>query len=208
MKQLVFFVFTLFIGNQLLAQGASFGIKGGTNYSIINIDKAIEDLKYTSGTGDFGFQAGAFFRVTAPFVYFQPEIMFTSSGGTINRDSISTSSVLALKYNRLDVPLSAGFKIAKVVRIGGALVGSILLSDDIRNDVAGAGEEIKAKLSTATVGYQAGIGLDISIVTIDLLYEGNLSAFGTSIEGYDTDYRNQQFKLNVGIKLWRKLSEK
>ena len=79
-------------------------------------------------------------------------------------------------------------------------VASVLLKDksDLFDEIG-----YKQKYNNITLGYQAGIGLEISKLTFDLKYEGNLSRLGTGIkignETYSFDNRMKQWILSVGL---------
>jgi hypothetical protein len=55
----------------------------------------------------------------------------------------------------------------------------------------------------ATIGYQAGIGLDVGKMALDVRYEGNLSKFGTGIDTGNTttsfDTRLNQIIVSIGF---------
>ena len=72
------------------------------------------------------------------------------------------------------------------------------LSDNIK--------DLDHNYKSTTVGYQAGIGADVSVLMLDLKYEGNLSKLGDSVTfpgagTFNTDMRSSQIIFSVGIKL-------
>jgi hypothetical protein len=66
----------------------------------------------------------------------------------------------------------------------------------------GLEEDIKSGYKDATIGYQAGVGLDLWNLVIDAKYEGNLSTFGDELFGFPTDQNNNQWIVSVGFKLF------
>lgn len=190
------------------AQGFFIGIKGGLSYSSIDIDETIGDVKYYTGNPRAGVHGGLMVRIASRSLFIQPEMLFTSSGGYVNVDSISATEVIMLKYNKLDVPVMVGLNLGKVFRMQGGLVGSILLKADAKSDIEGTVEDVKQHYADGTIGWHAGIGFDIRRITVDLMWEDNLSPFGLKIEGVNTDLRNSQLKLTVGIMIVDKLKRK
>ena len=185
-------------------QKLAIGPKIGGSISIVNIDDVIGDIRYSTGLPGFGWHAGMFVRTQAPWIYFEPSLMFTNSSGTINVDSVTLSEIVAMKYNKIDIPVVLGFRMKQVFRIEGGIVGSILLSADARNDVSGTYTTVKTDYKTATVGWHVGFGFDIKWFSINLAYEDNLSAFGEKIDQYSTDIRNSQVKITLGFMIIRK----
>jgi hypothetical protein len=80
-----------------------------------------------------------------------------------------------------------------------------MLSDDVEVEGSTFSEQVEEKFNTATVGYQAGIGLDAGRLIVDLKYEGNLSEWDDEVsffgESFSTDLRNTQIILSLGYKL-------
>ena len=151
------------------------------------------------GDAEFGYQFGLFMRVKVPVVgiYVQPEVLFSSNSSTIT----SGTSNVDLSFNRIDVPVMIGAKIGPM-RINAGPSFSFLSSAE--SDVV---VDIKDNYSNSTVGFQAGIGVDLLKFVIDLKYEGSFSEkFGDSITAggntFATDERPSQIVFAVGFKLF------
>jgi hypothetical protein len=149
-----------------------------------------------------GWHAGVFARVGLSSLYIQPEILISQSGGGINIDSAGTVTKGTLTFSNLDVPIMIGYKFAKILRVNAGPVFSYMLSNKASDNVRNWDQKYK----TGTIGYQAGIGLDISKILIDLKYQGNLSKLGDSVtipgtsQSFNTDMKNSQIILSVGLK--------
>jgi hypothetical protein len=64
------------------------------------------------------------------------------------------------------------------------------------------GEKIlREHYSSITTGWQAGLGVDIWKVGIDLKYEGSLSKFGKEIAGISTDHGYAQWIFGVSFNI-------
>src|SRR5690606_16568211 len=132
-------------------------------------------------------------------IYLQPEVLYTNTGGEFKEDQGSTSVTYEATFNRMDVPIMFGFKLANFFRIQAGPVASFLLDKDVSNNV-NSGKMPDYKKST--LAYQAGIGLDVGNMILDLKYEGPFSKNSKSIAGFDTDQRQNQLILSLGIRLF------
>lgn len=188
------------------AQLFTLGPKIGISSSKINVADDIDGI--VSGDAAVGFHAGLFARVSVLGFYVQPEALFTSTTGNIVLEESVTQnarSVQELTYNKIDVPVMVGVKIGPVLRVFAGPTFSYILSQDIREEGTSVIADIEQNFNEANVGFQAGLGLDISKLVIDLKYENNLSVLGESVtfrnQTFPTDMRNRLFQLSVGWKL-------
>jgi hypothetical protein len=213
MKRSVFIVaaLTLFSFSSY-AQLFTLGPKIGISSSKVTVADDVDAI--AAGDAEVGFHAGLFTRVSILGFYVQPEVLFTSTSGNIVIDDEDVTSnyeaVQNLTYNKLDVPVMVGIKIGKIIRVNAGPSFSFILSGDFRDDAAGAIDQVKQDYESANVGYQVGIGLDISKLVIDLKYENNLSALGETVtfplpgdqsRTFPADMRNRLIQLTVGWKL-------
>ena len=114
-------------------------------------------------------------------VFVEPALLFNSN--TVNYDikTYSESGVFNTirkeKYNNMDIPVIAGIKLG-VLRFQGGVVGHLFINS-ISDVVDVKGYEQRFKKTT--YGWQAGTGLDIWKLRMDLMFEGNLNKFGDHI---------------------------
>lgn len=200
-RKLLFTIVALFIYSASYSQFFSIGPRVGVSSSKLEIKENVQDVK--EGDASFGFHAGLFTRFSFTSLYIQPEVLFTSNGGEIEFDDAVGSQIVEYNYNKLDIPVMFGFKFAKFFRLQAGPVASLLLKADAKE--GGVTEDVKNNYRNATVGYQAGLGLDIGSLILDLKYEGNLSKFSDDItvggNTFETDIRNNQWLLTLGYKL-------
>ncbi|MCC5930521.1 MAG: PorT family protein [Cyclobacteriaceae bacterium] len=179
-----------------------FGPRVGLSSSTLDI-KNIDDATFETEGAQLGFHAGVFARISIPLVgiYIQPELLYTSTSGKVNVTEPSTlvSQIRNYDFNRIDLPVMIGFKAGKIFRINAGPSFSYLLSAEEN------GANILENYRSATVGYQAGLGLDLGPILIDAKYEGNLSKFGDQVklgnQAFSTDQRLNQFILSLGFRL-------
>lgn len=174
------------------------GPRVGLSSSSISFDPfTVGGATVSSGDATAGFHAGIFSRITLGFLYLQPEALFTQSGGEITLDDGVLEEIREVKFNKLDFPVMLGMHFLKVFRVQAGPTLSLLL--DAKAE--GLEEEIKSGYNDATIGYQAGIGLDLWKLVLDVKYEGNLSTFGDELFGFPTDQKNNQWIVSVGFKM-------
>jgi hypothetical protein len=170
---------------------AMLGIKGGINFSKINTDNISE-------SSVAGYQAGLFARVGNAW-YLQPEVYLGSRGGKFdgNSNGNTASANGKVTFTTLNVPLLVGRKLLSVgsinVRAMAGPIYSYNLSENnnVRSAIADFGE-----YKNSTLGFQAGGGVDVGNLTLDLRYEGGLTKIN---ENYGQ--RANLWALSLGFKI-------
>lgn len=162
-----------------------------------------DDYQLTIADGSkLGYHIGLFTRVSFLGIYVQPELLYTAL--RCETDVYDLGSQLNLEpaqqqVGRIDVPAIIGGKI-EFMRVGfGPVASVVVLNRSELEDLTG----YKEKLKTVTVGFQTGVGFDVSNFSIDIRYEGNLSKLGDSIDlgvqKVNFDKRARQFILSLGL---------
>ena len=210
MKKTILIIAAITLVTTAHAQFFSIGLKGGISSSKAQVDEAFSidnsTVKYKTGNAKLGWHVGLYTRIKISKLYIQPEVLFSSTGGEIEvtQDGISTPEIAEIDLNKLDVPVMVGFFLTKSVRIFVGPTFSYLISDNIKGTELIS--DIRQNYNNATIGYQAGLGFDISRLSLDLKYEGNLSKLGDSVtipginQTFSTDLRNSQFIASVGFR--------
>ena len=200
-------VASLFIFTMADAQMFKWGIKGGIGFSSIKMDEitGISDgsdvYDLITGDGVMGYHIGLQTRIKVAMIYIEPEIYFNAGGGTVKQvvDGGATE-VLNIKFNRIDIPVLVGAKLGPI-RLNAGPVGSFVLGET--NDLTELEPDFEMFTSAMTWGFQAGLGFDISKLSIDARYEGSLSALGESfsVGGMDfpLDARPSQWIISLGF---------
>jgi hypothetical protein len=212
MKRLITILLVVVALNHANAQFFQLGLKAGLSSSHLKVDEVFspgdseESIYYKSGEAVLGWHLGLYSRIKISRIYVQPELLYSSSGGNIkiSNDGIDFPAINKIKLNKLDIPIMVGFYVSKSFRVYAGPSFSYLISEE---SVWKTTKNVfKQDFHKGSIGYQAGIGLDISTVSVDLKYEGNLSALGktVSIPGTDmqfnTDLRNSQVILSMGFR--------
>ena len=183
----------------VFAQLPSFtgGIKGGVNYSEL---KGEEDL--TDASSILGYQFGVWTRLGGAGLYLQPELYLGSKGGEnpiVINGGTETEVNGKVKFTTLDVPVLLGTKFGPNklnFRLMAGPVISFIVDESTTTDEAY--DSIKDYKNQA-LGLQAGAGVDLGNLTVDLRYEAGLSNISQS-DKYDQ--KQNLFHLSLGLKLF------
>lgn len=207
MKKLILvLVASLLIFTLADAQMFKWGIKGGIGFSSIKMDDVtgIQDgsdvYDLVTGDGVMGYHVGVQTRIKIAMLLIQPEIYFNAGGGTVEQIMDGGAmEAFNVKFNRIDIPVLVGVKLGPA-RINVGPVGSFVLSES--NDLQELEPDFEFFTSAMTWGFQAGLGLDISKLSIDARYEGSLSALGESFTVGGTEFpldaRPSQWIISLG----------
>lgn len=204
MKKFVVIILAIVLAAPLYSQ-VKFGLKAGasTDFTFTNLDLSQADVDVVlqnAKNAEWGFQGGAFLRISMAGFYLQPEFLLATATNSLMYEGVvdgqPVDELLDQKFTKLNIPVLLGFKLGPV-RINAGPAASILLSEP--SDMADI-----ATYKTATFGYQAGVGLDIfKKLTLDVRYEGNLNQFGEGItiggETFEFDDRTGALLVQVGL---------
>lgn len=195
MKKIAFItIAVLFLSVTANGQLLQFGVKGGINFSTLQMeDITIKDTDgndlYDLVTGESvtGYQAGVMARVNVAMFFVQPELYFNTTGGLVQQVvQGGENKQLNVKFNRVDIPLLVGLKLGPA-RINAGPVGSAMISSV--NELKGISQDLESLTGGLTWGFQAGVGADLfKKLAIDLRYEGALSQYGDSFTVNGSDY--------------------
>jgi hypothetical protein len=170
----------------------SLGIKGGLNFSEINTDNLHQSTLA-------GYQAGLFARVGNSW-YLQPELYVASTGGKFNTDVTGTNYDSRVRFTTLNVPLllghSFGTSSTNFRIMAGPVYSYNLSKNESFSQNFNAAYNDFGHYNNSTLGYQAGVGVDLGGITADLRYEGGLTKLND-----DYGQRANIWSLSVGFKI-------
>ncbi len=193
------YFFTLLVAALSLSAKAQFslGVKGGVNFSHLSVsDGRINSTELP------GFQLGLWSRIGKGF-YVQPEVYLGSSGSNFNFQYNQSNQTVTesgkVRFTTLNVPVllgqSFGFSNLNLRIMAGPMYSYILdnnenLSQNVQNAYRDFGN-----YKNSTLGYQAGVGVDILKFSVDLRYEGGLTEINSAY-----GQRQNVFHLSLGYK--------
>lgn len=200
MKKLILTLITFFIISIGFSQikGFTFGPKIGVNFSKIstNYDSLKNNMKP-------GFEIGAFVRIGNK-LYVQPEVLFKTKGGKFEVEGVNDVDY-KVKLQTVDVPIMVGVHLIdlKVMNIRLMLgpVASFVLNKDIDT---GSSTKImnESDFKDMNWGFQAGIGVDALILTLDVRYELGLNnIYDNKIGNKTVDFKNNLWSVTLGFKI-------
>jgi len=209
MKKLITIILVALISLPAFSQ-LKFGIKAGVSTSSLSMG-TVKTL--TSGTtsytvdalttAKYGFNGGVFMRLTIFGLYIQPELLLDTRTNeyTVKNVQTSVSSVVKQNFNKLDIPVMVGIKFGPL-RLNAGPSASLLINTP--KDLIDS-PDFKGMYNKMTVGYQAGIGVDLlKTLTFDIRYEGSLKKYQNQIKNLagtsvNLDDRANAFIFSVGL---------
>lgn len=171
------------------------GIRGGV-YStrIKDLNEGNYEIIF-NGIPKMGFHAGIVAQAEFGNMFLQPELLYCD----IRNDIEMGKELTELEMKKIDLPVMLGYKWGAFKVMAGP-VASVIIDDTGELE---AFTNIDLFLNRATIGYQAGFGFDISRLSLDFKYEGNLSKWfdGVKISGnvMEFDARASQLLFSIGL---------
>ena len=170
MKKTLLVVVVALIGTTAFSQsGSGFGIKAGLSYNkngdlIGTVGDAGQNI-VEGADGKTGFHVGVFGKLAFPKVYIRPELVYTKTKSSYNVNGDSND----YDVSKLDLPVLVGIKVVGPLHVfaGPAFQYTLdndlgdLVVDDVENDF--------------TVGLNAGVGVNLGRLGLDVRYERGFS---------------------------------
>jgi hypothetical protein len=164
-----------------------FGIRAGLNTTSVNPEALlilnnndVEELRLDLERARYGFHLGVFLQVQADFLFIQPEIWFRSNSIDYSLQDLqmtNVNSIVTERYQYLDIPLQFGLKMGPL-RLGCGPVGHLFINASSEISEGDYADEYEPRFRDLTVGYIAGLGIDIWNFHVDFNYEGSFQNFG------------------------------
>jgi hypothetical protein len=190
---LVLAVFSL-TATAATAQPIRLGVKAGLTMLSTDVkgEGAISDSWNEFRSKDIGWNVGLMARINLPLtnLYVQPELLYNHANYRFTQKnplfSGSTGQTVTerLTHGTIELPVLLGFK---VLFLNAQLGPTFTLANLTDGEVY--------KIKTADVGFQAGLGLTLKKVTIDLRYQGYFAKKWNDIGLFDV---TQKLKANDG----------
>lgn len=190
------------------AQVFTLGPKLGVSSSNLSVKDNVTEFQ--NGARQFGFHAGVMTRLKLGSIYLQPEALYTNANGQLidfSDPAMAGGQVVDYTFNRFDVPLLLGVKLGPLRAFAGGVWSGLISASELRETATDVTKEDVTDLySRGSWGYQAGVGLDIAKLTVDLKWEGSLGQYGHRINDAAgnpvvLDQRANQLMLSLGYML-------
>lgn len=149
------------------------------------------------------FVAGVFSRVKFLSFYAGPEVVFTQRRGVFKDDSSKLTITNTFSY--IDIPVLVGVKLSVFRAYAGPNFQFLLKANQSGDASLKDANFNKSNFNSSTVGIQAGIGVDLGNIVLDLRYDGSLGDMGKEVisaTGQQLDYSTQSrmVQLTIGYK--------
>jgi Outer membrane protein beta-barrel domain len=199
---ILLFVLASVKGNKTFAQ-FSLGIRGGVNFSQLKTDNTQSvgaNLQQSLDTKT-GYVGGVYARIGSK-LFLQPELIFSAKGGSVNILKNGTSQTVAIDYTNFDVPLLVGIKFGPIRINAGPMASFTVSSSGLDEELKKVSSNLGESFKKASYGYQAGGGVDLGSLSVDLRYEGSLSEVSAlSSSNVNFSQKGNLWQLTVGLKL-------
>ena len=198
MKKLIVTSLIAFFAFNLFAQ-VKFGLRAGFAAGLQDVNEVQLGNGDTLGLTDIkgGIHFGVVSQIQISKFFIQPEVLFNSNTANYtlssDKDENGVRNILKERYNNIDVPVMMGYKTGSL-RLQAGPVGHVHVSNtsDLLNR-----DGFMDAFKSMTYGYQAGIGLDIWKLMVDIKYEGNFTDFDEHIQ-----FDNMNVELSDAPKRW------
>lgn len=193
MKKSILFIICLVAGLALHAQ-VKLGLRLGVATTSLNEEdlQNLNELDVALKDASYGVNGGIVLQINLGNFMIQPEVLFNSSQVDYTVSDVGNGIVDSLfkeKFQNLDLPILLGYKLGGFLRLHAGPVGHILINNTSElTDLQG----YKEKFDNLTWGWQAGFGIDIGKLMIDMRYEGNFNKYGDHFEFFGQEYQFDQ----------------
>jgi hypothetical protein len=201
MKKIIFILVCFTSIDTLTAQMLDFGLKAGLNFS----EMSNNNSSYLATSNATGFVAGTYGRIGVLGFFAQPEILFSQRKGAFTSNMDQTAVINTMSY--IDTPVLVGFKLLFFRANVGPNFQFLVNAKQEASTLARDPDFSKDNYKSSAVGYQAGIGVDLLKLSLDLRYDGSFRTTGNTITtntGVIKDYstRASMWQLTLGFKLF------
>ena len=210
MKKLTFILaISLFLVQTSNAQLFQWGIKAGLGINslkiadLTNIEDGSDVYDLVTGENVMGYHVGFQTRINIAMIFIQPELYFNDGGAKIEEfRNDALEATYNVNFQRIDLPLLVGMKLGPA-RINLGPVGSYVVNESVSDDVQNSDPDYTFFSQSMTWGFQAGLGIDLSKISLDVRYEGSLSSLGDDVtiggSSYVLDARPSQWTFSLGF---------
>ncbi len=210
MKKLIFILLaSFFLVQTTHAEMFQWGIKAGLGINslkiadLTGIQEGSDVYDLVTGKNVIGYHVGVQTRINFAMIFIQPELYFNDGGGTLEKIvNGGIDEVFNVNFQRIDLPVLVGVKLGPA-RINVGPVGSYVVKESITDDAASLDPDYSIFTKSMTWGFQAGLGVDLSKISIDVRYEGSLSKLGDAVtvggQDFALDARPSQWIFSLGF---------
>ena len=178
MKKTFLVVAFALIGSAAMAQsGSGFGVKAGLSYNkngdlISSVGDGGQDI-VEGASGKAGYHFGFWGKLDFPKIYLRPELVYSKTKSSYDIDGDSQD----YDVSKLDMPVLLGYKLIGPLHIFAGPAFQYTLKNDLE------GLTVEDVENDFTVGLNAGVGVNIGKLGLDVRYERGFSENEAEIIG-------------------------
>ncbi|MBW8201802.1 PorT family protein [Flagellimonas marinaquae] len=170
MKKTFLVVAFALIGSAAMAQsGSGFGVKAGLSYNkngdlISSVGQGGEDI-VEGAEGKTGYHFGFWGKLDFPKIYLRPELVYSKTKSSYDVAGSSQD----YDVSKLDLPVLLGYKLIGPLHIFAGPAFQYTLKNDLED------LEVEDVENDFTVGLNAGVGVNLGRLGLDVRYERGFS---------------------------------
>ncbi|MEQ5792941.1 PorT family protein [Muricauda sp. NFXS6] len=178
MKKTFLVVAFALIGSSAMAQsGSGFGVKAGLSYNkngdlISSVGDGGQDI-VEGASGKAGYHFGFWGKLDFPKIYLRPELVYSKTKSSYDIDGDSQD----YDVSKLDMPVLLGYKLIGPLHIFAGPAFQYTLKNDLE------GLTVEDVENDFTVGLNAGVGVNLGRLGLDVRYERGFSENEAEIIG-------------------------
>lgn len=190
---------TAFTGLQAQEKVASYGFKGGLNFSNLYTDNVDDNNVLT------GFNAGLYakFPITNN-IAIQPEISYTTKGAELVYDNAILKGTAKFNTNYIEVPVLLVINLTDNFNIHAGPYAAYMVSGKTSNN-SNFGKFDKEldtdDFNKLDAGFAGGVGVDLDALNFGVRYNYGLTKLGKDNAFLSSDAKNSVLSVYVGLRL-------
>ena len=191
--------FMTFTSAQAQEKTASYGFKGGLNFSNLYTDTVDDNNVLT------GFNAGLYakFPITNS-IAIQPEISYTTKGAELVYDNTFAQGTAKFNVNYIEVPVLLVMNVTDNFNVHVGPYAAYMVSGKTTNDSnfgSSQSELDTDDFNKVDAGISGGLGIDLDVVNFGVRYNYGLTKIGKDNSFISSDAKNSVLNVYVGLRL-------
>ncbi|CAM3933511.1 porin family protein [Flavobacterium sinopsychrotolerans] len=191
--------FMSFTAVQAQEKTASFGFKGGLNFSNLYTDNVDDNNVLT------GFNAGLYAKFPiSNNIAIQPEISYTTKGAELVYNNAFVQGTAKFNVNYIEVPVLLVMNITDNFNVHVGPYAAYMVSGKTTNDSNFSSSENELDTNDFNkfdAGLAGGLGIDLDVVNFGVRYNYGLTKIGKDDSFISSDAKNSVLSAYIGLRL-------
>ncbi|RKS93996.1 outer membrane protein with beta-barrel domain [Flavobacterium limicola] len=191
--------FMSFTAVQAQEKTASFGFKGGLNFSNLYTDNVDDNNVLT------GFNAGLYAKFPiSNNIAIQPEISYTTKGAELVYNNAFVQGTAKFNVNYIEVPVLLVMNITDNFNVHVGPYAAYMVSGKTTNDSNFSSSESELDTNDFNkfdAGLAGGLGIDLDVVNFGVRYNYGLTKIGKDDSFISSDAKNSVLSAYIGLRL-------